>query len=79
MMPLSVPASMMRICFCWCSGKKSMMRLIVSVASMVCSVLITKWPVWAAVSAAETVSGSRISPMRMSSGSWRSTYLSAVA
>ena len=78
-MPLSVPASMMRICFCWYSGKKSMMRLIVSVASIVCSVLSTKWPIWAAVSAAETVSWSRISPMRMSSGSWRSTYLSAVA
>ena len=30
MMPLSVPASMMRTCFCWCSGKKSMMRLMVS-------------------------------------------------
>ena len=78
MMPLSVPASMMRICFCWWSGKKSMIRLIVSVASMVCSVLITKWPVCAAVRAADTVSGSRISPMRMSSGSSRRTYLSAV-
>jgi len=49
----------------------------VSVASMVCSVLITKWPVCAAVSAAETVSVSRISPMRMSSGSCRRTYLRA--
>ena len=29
-----------------------MMRLMVSVASIVCSVLITRWPVWAAVSAA---------------------------
>ena len=30
-----------------------MMRLMVSVASIVCSVLITKWPVWAAVRAAD--------------------------
>ena len=55
-----------------------MMRLTVSATSMVCRVLSTKWPVWAAVSAVRTVSWSRISPMRMMSGSWRSTYLSAV-
>ena len=32
---------------------------------------MTKWPVSAAASAAFTVSWSRISPMRMTSGSWR--------
>ena len=49
-----------------------MMRLIVSVASRVCSVLITRWPVSAAVSAVSIVSKSRISPTRITSGSWRS-------
>ena len=54
-----------------------MMRLTVSVASIVWRVLMTKWPVCAAVSAVRTVSRSRISPIRMTSGSWRRTYLSA--
>ena len=73
MIALSVAASMRRICFCWYGGKKSMMRLIVSVASIVCSVESTRLPISAAVSAACTVSWSRISPMRMTSGSWRTT------
>ena len=42
MIPLSAPASESLICFCSCGGKKSMMRLIVSVASVVCSVDMTK-------------------------------------
>ncbi len=49
------------------------MRLIVSVALMVWSVEKTRWPVSAALSAAATVSWSRISPTRMTSGSWRRT------
>ena len=48
MMPFSVPAIIARACCCWCGGKKSMMRLIVSGASTVCSVESTRWPVSAA-------------------------------
>ena len=70
-MPRSAWASATRTCFCSCSGKKSTMRLIVSGASIVCSVESTRWPVSAADRAARTVSMSRISPTRMTSGSWR--------
>jgi hypothetical protein len=45
--------------------------LTVSAASVVCSVDRTKWPVSAAASPAATVSVSRISPTRTTSGSWR--------
>ncbi len=54
-----------------------MMRLIASAASAVCSVEKTRWPVSAAESAVATVSSSRISPMRITSGSWRRTRRSA--
>ena len=54
-----------------------MMRLIVSAASIVCSVDSTRWPVSAADSAARTVSTSRISPTRITSGSWRIAARSA--
>ena len=47
----ATPASIARTCRCWCGGKKSMMRLIVSAASAVCSVEMTRWPVSAADSA----------------------------
>ena len=50
-----------------------MIRLIVSVASRVCRVESTRCPVSAAESAVRTVSSSRISPIRITSGSWRST------
>src|SRR5215212_7141979 len=76
-MPFSVPASIARTCCCWCGGKKSMMRLIVSEASSVCRVDSTRWPVSAALSAVWTVSSSRISPIRIVSGSWRRTRRSA--
>ena len=49
------------------------MRLTDSGASRVCTVDSTRWPVSAADRAARTVSSSRISPMRITSGSWRST------
>ena len=49
------------------------MRLTDSVASTVWTVESTRWPVSAAASAVRTVSSSRISPMRITSGSWRST------
>ncbi len=35
MTPLTVPAIMLRACWCWWGGKKSSMRLIDSVASTV--------------------------------------------
>ena len=54
-----------------------MMRLTVSVASSVWRVDMTRWPVSAAVSAVSMVSRSRISPTRMTSGSWRSALFSA--
>ena len=56
-----------------------MMRLIVSVASSVCSVEKTRWPVSAASSPVSIVSKSRISPTRMTSGSCRSALRSACA
>ena len=46
-------------------------RVMVLTESLVCSVLNTKWPVNAAFTAISTVSLSRISPTRMTSGSCR--------
>jgi hypothetical protein len=51
--------------------------LIVSVASIVCRVEITRCPVSAAWIADSAESGSRISPTKITSGSWRITCLSA--
>src|SRR6478672_10760223 len=48
-----------------------MMRSTVLGAVCVCSVANTRWPVSAAVIAVEIVSRSRISPRRITSGSWR--------
>ncbi len=56
-----------------------MMRSIVCGALWVWSVAKTRWPVSAAVSAVEIVSRSRISPTRITSGSWRSAARSASA
>ena len=56
-----------------------MMRSIVCGVSWVCSVANTRWPVSAAVIAVPIVSMSRISPTRITSGSWRSAALSASA
>ncbi len=55
------------------------MRLIDSVASTAWIVENTRCPVSAAESAVRTVSSSRISPIRITSGSWRSTRRSARA
>src|SRR6267378_479836 len=62
---------------CWCGGKNEITRLIVCVASVVWSVENTRCPVSAAFSAVSSVSMSRISPIRMTSGAWRSTCRSA--
>ena len=56
-----------------------MMRSTVLDALCVCSVPRTRWPVSAAVSAIAIVSRSRISPTRITSGSWRSAARSASA
>ncbi len=70
---MTVPAIMLRAWLCWWGGKKSSMRLIDSVASTVWIVERTRWPVSAADRAVWTVSSSRISPTRITSGSWRRT------
>src|SRR5437773_2730006 len=54
-----------------------MTRLMVWVQSVVCSVENTRCPVSAAFSAVSSVSMSRISPIRMTSGAWRNTCRSA--
>ena len=56
-----------------------MIRSTVCAVDWVCSVAKTRWPVSAAVSAVEIVSRSRISPTRITSGSWRSAARSASA
>src|SRR5881392_342338 len=62
---------------CWCGGKNEITRLIVWVASVVWSVENTRCPVSAALSAVSSVSISRISPIRITSGACRSTWRSA--
>src|SRR5438093_2784759 len=66
-----------RISSCWCGGKNEITRLIVCVQSVVWSVENTRCPVSAALRAVSSVSMSRISPMRMTSGACRSTWRSA--
>ena len=77
--PSRLAASCARIWPCCSAGKTSMMRSIVSAAPRVCSVAKTRCPVSAAVSAVEIVSRSRISPTRITSGSWRRPARSASA
>src|SRR6058998_1457368 len=62
---------------CWCGGKNEITRLIVCVASVVCSVENTRCPVSAAFSTVSSVSMSRISPIRITSGACRSTWRKA--
>ena len=69
MIPRSAPASVNLTWFCCSPGKKSTTRFTVSVAFVVWSVDSTRCPVSAAWRAACTVSESRISPIRMTSGS----------
>ena len=69
--------SCMRTCSCWSVGKASTMRSTVLAAPVVWRVAKTRCPVSAAVIAACIVSRSRISPTRITSGSWRSARRSA--
>ncbi len=59
-------------------SKKLTMRLTTSEAVFACRVLMTRWPVAAALMAERMVSGSRISPMTMTSGSWRNAPVTAM-
>ena len=75
----SAVASRLRTALCSCGGKNEMIRLMVCVASVVCSVEKTKCPVSAAFMAVSSVTRSRISPIRITSGSCRSTCRSAAS
>ena len=75
--PRRTPARIWRVICCLAGGKNSTSRPIVSAASIVCIVERTKWPDSAAWSAALADSSSRSSPIRITSGSWRSTRRSA--
>ena len=55
-----------------------MIRSTVCAVDWVCRVAKTRWPVSAAVSAVDIVSRSRISPTRMTSGSWRRAAFRAI-
>ena len=70
--PCRATESWVRTWACCSGGKTSMIRSTVWAVDWVCRVAKTRWPVSAAVSAVETVSMSRISPTRITSGSWRS-------
>ena len=61
------------------STPRSNMRVTAATALLVCSVLSTMCPVMAAWHAISTVSWSRISPTRMTSGSWRRIERRALA
>jgi hypothetical protein len=79
MIPTSEEASIWRPRFEPRPANSSISRATVSAAPLVCSVANTRWPVSAARSAVSAVSSSRISPIRITSGSWRSAALSARA
>src|SRR3989442_482687 len=79
MMPSSTNDRWARTWPCWCDGNTSMMRLMLSIAELVCSVANARWPVSAIVSAAPIVSRSRISPTSTTSGSCRNAYFRAAA
>ena len=61
------------------SMSMSVRRVSAPGASLVCSVLSTRWPVSEARMAMSAVSRSRISPTIITSGSWRSTARSECA
>ena len=60
------------------SGKKLMIRSSAWLALLACSVARHRWPVSANATACSIVSRSRISPIRITSGAWRSVFFSAV-
>mmetsp|Transcript_18252 Transcript_18252/g.43883 ORF Transcript_18252/g.43883 Transcript_18252/m.43883 type:complete len:366 (+) Transcript_18252:478-1575(+) len=66
---------------CWrrSSGKKLMMRSSAWFALLACSVAMHRWPVSANAIAWSMVSRSRSSPIRMTSGAWRSEFFSAAS
>ena len=54
-----------------------MMRSSAWLALLACSVAMHRWPVSANATACSIVSRSRISPIRITSGAWRSVFFSA--
>ena len=56
-----------------------MMRSSAWLELLACSVAMHRWPVSAKATACSMVSRSRISPIRMTSGAWRSVFFSAVS
>ena len=76
--PKSELASCSLIWSCWAPGNESIIRSIVCEALLVWRVENTKCPVSAAVTAVDMVSGLRISPIIITSTSWRKACLSAV-
>ena len=64
-------------CARFSSGKKLMMRSSAWLVEFACSVHITRWPVSAKAIACSIVSRSRTSPIRITSGAWRSVFFSA--
>ena len=75
--PSRVPASCTMIWLRRSPGNTSMIRSMDWAESLVCSVVITRWPVSAMVRAADMDSRSRISPTSTTSGSSRRTALRA--
>jgi hypothetical protein len=68
-----------RTACCSSTGKNESSRLMVLMASVVCTAESTRWPISAALSAMSTVSWSRSSPTRMTSGSCRGAERMAAA
>ena len=56
-----------------------MMRSIAWLALLACSVAMQRWPVSANAIACSMVSRSRISPIRITLGAWRSEFFSALS
>ena len=75
--PRSTPARIARITSCFTAREEVDHAADVSAASIVCIVEKTRWPDSAALSAVWAVSASRSSPIRITSGSWRSARRSA--
>ena len=69
--PIRLCERKLLVCSRSSAGSASTMRSMVLTALVVCSVPSTRWPVSAAVIAQRTVSASRSSPTRITSGSSR--------
>ena len=77
--PTSALPRSVATCILWSSGNRSITRSTDWIASEVCSVDSTRWPLIAAATAVLTVSVSRISPITITLGASRSALRSASA